>query len=163
MKLASLAVTLFFAVVAASTAHSAEPTIDEKIEFMMTRLGIGDSASTFARVEAGLKRAMGNYPPETASRITAIMKRIYDEKYQDRRTIYISVYRSVYTDEEIDYVYEFYHSPIGSNILSKNKKFKEQLASAFGGIQPSFYEEDFITLMSDLELQRLMKLRKEAN
>lgn len=86
MKFAQRA-ALLLAMMVIPAAQAAEPTIDEKIEFMMTRLGIGDSASTLARAEAGLKLAMGNYPPETAPRIVAIMKRIYDEKYQDRRTI----------------------------------------------------------------------------
>ncbi|MCX5512119.1 DUF2059 domain-containing protein [Kaistia algarum] len=161
MKLVRLAVVLFFTASALPAAHAVEPTIDEKVEYLLKGCATTDSEALFAAMAPSLKRDLSGQPPEAAARMLEIAKGLVALDFPDFRSKYLTFYRATFSDAEISAMYEFYTSPIGRQIVDKNKRVTAFESQAIADHFKGFSGKMWSAWAKDAELQAI--LRKPKN
>lgn len=101
MKLARLAVILLFATLAMPAAHAAEPTIDERVRYLLE--GIETPSSQADSTTAVLGQGL---PPEAQERMTEILQRELKLTRPVLIKKYTAVIKNLYKKEEIILMYE---------------------------------------------------------
>lgn len=158
MKFARLAVVLILTAFALPAAHAAEPTTDEKIRYILQGLDTAQTQdASFAQVSSAMKNSFKNMPPEAIDRIMVIVQIEYDKIFKDKMSLYIDTYKAIFTKEEIDAMYDFYKTPVGAGIVSKNSALLKELSAANGDRIGLFYKKFMQAIVTDPELNRLRK------
>lgn len=156
MRLFRIAVVLLFSSLALVQARAADPTLDEKIRYLLQGLDQAqDDQATFDQLAATMKKSFQNVPPAAVDRMMVIMREEYDKTFSDRLVIYIDVYKAVYTEDEIESLYEFFSTPSGAKIIAKNGDIVKELRAASMERMGQFYKNFMQQMLDDPELKQL--------
>ena len=157
MTFLRLAFVLLFSSLALAPSTAAEPTLDEKVRYLLQGLDEGQNDNAmFDQMTSAMKGSFKNLPPEALDRLMALMRIEYDKIFSDRLAIYADVYKSVYTRDEIDSLYVFYMTPIGKTIISKNAQIVREISAATMERMGLFYKNTMKVTLTDPEFKRLM-------
>jgi len=156
MKLVRLAVVLLFAAIALPAAHAAEPTQDEKILYLLQGVASAEQhAALFAQLSSSMKTSIQNMPPEAVDRMIVIMREEFDKIYPDPTALYVDVYKAVYTEQEIDAMYDFYKTPVGAGIVAKNSTLTKEISAANAERIGLFYKNFMKAMATDPTMNEL--------
>jgi len=156
MKLARLAVVLLFAAIALPAAHAAEPTQDEKIQYLLQGIASAEERDAlFAQLSSSMKTSIKDLPPEAVDRMVVIMREEFDKIYPDPTALYIDVYKAVYTEPEIDAMYQFYKTPVGAGIVAKNSALVKEISAANAERIGLFYKNFMKAMVTDPTMKEL--------
>ena len=156
MKLARLAVVLLFAAIALPAAHAAEPTQDEKIQYLLQGIASAEERDAlFAQLSSSMKTSIKDLPPEAVDRMVVIMREEFDKIYPDPTALYVDVYKALYTEPEIDAMYQFYKTPVGASIVAKNSALVKEISAANAERIGLFYKNFMKAMVTDPTMKEL--------
>ena len=162
MKLARLTTILLLAAIALPAAHAEEPTVDQKVATIIDSAIPPDQllSGPFPRV-LQLTQIDGiaePYQQAAQSRIQEILLAEMDEARIEQRRQLASVLISVFSEEEIDALFDFFSSPAGRSIVAKRQIFGDKIFSTLIGEKTTNYARLQKAIATDPEIQRLKQL-----
>lgn len=144
------------------SAHAAEPTIDQKIETLMRGIDSDrQRQGLFDQITNVLKTTLVGLPEPLAERMMSIINENYEQVFSDQKLATINIYKTVYSDEEINYMYDFYNTPIGNQILDKNTAFVDELYKYMTPKSVDFFQRAMMKIATDPELQKFAQKSRQ--
>ncbi|MCX5570429.1 DUF2059 domain-containing protein [Kaistia nematophila] len=139
-------------------AHATEPTTDQKIETLMQGIDFDQQRHRLLdQIFNALKATNLEVPQSFMDRATAIMMENYEDVFSNQNQAIIEIYKSVYSEAEIDAMYNFYSTPVGRQILDKNSAISKEITEYSLPKSVEFIQKSMGKIQTDPEIQRIIR------
>jgi hypothetical protein len=154
MKLARLVVILLFAMLTLQTAYAAEPTLDEKVRYLLSGNRVGSNEAWPADLTV---ESLGTMPPAAEKRIREIMSRELKKTYPILLRKYAAVFKKYYSKRELD---DLYRKAISNKNMTieppRRSGLDRKLFSAWQEYTAIADERIIKAMNTDPQLQRIL-------
>ena len=139
-------------------AHATEPTTDQKIETLMRGIDFDQQRhGMLDQISNAMKATSVVVPGPFIDRMTSIFMENYEEIFSNQKQDTISIYKSVYSEEEIDAMYDFYSTPVGNRILDKNSRLVKAITDYSIPKTMELMQKAMIQIQTDPEIQKIIQ------